>query len=787
MSVPGSEGAMEDLLSEIRMMRNSGHAQQMDGTFTALFDEIRDLAVAELPVALGRVLDQNKGELLEMAGHNTSHAMYCLYMDTWDQIKAHQADLGKLFGRQLFERFGNARRQGYLPGTEKGPSLSELDLVEPEELEMTLASNTISHAIRLACSDELRALDHGMNLVLDAPPQEQTPQPLAPEALGEVLMEVIRTLQASNKIKLLLVTRLNAHFPAEVKTFYQRINKLFLARGIMPPAPQAMKSPTPARSAGMAPPTSEAKPQADLFATLQQLMSMGRIGASPSGSLGLPGGLSAGGAALGEAANESVADSGQALQMLTRIQHGEVDHLPGGTLDPKLLQDGSVNVLRVIKHTGAAGTMNPVDTMTLDIVALIFDYILDDHRLPDAMKALIGRLQIPVLKVAMLDKAFFSQKSHPARKFLDLLADAALGWNPKEGHDSLFYQTVDTLVQQVLNEFEDNVDVFSEVLESLHSFLDLEKRQADERSCHHAQLVQQTEQMALVQSLAIDAVQARCLNQPVPAVILRFLLGPWAIHLANLYRQDGLEGAPWQLGLSTVDDLIWSLQPKASKEDRQRLVAMLPNLLKRLDGGISDVQLPRAERDQFFTDLVKLHSDAVKSGLQGTPMPALAPEAVDVRPLPTAPIFKFDGPDLHDVPLPQGQMETDTRILREISSIPSPLDQEEEELELASPDAPLPSPEDRNIDYYEGIVGQLKRGSWLEFTLEDGASLRAKLAWVSPLRGTYLFTNRLGERAVSINAAGLAQKLLQGEAKLVDNTALIDRAVSSLFDRLRKP
>ena len=80
----------------------------------------------------------------------------------------------------------------------------------------------------------------------------------------------------------------------------------------------------------------------------------------------------------------------------------------------------------------------------------------------------------------------------------------------------------------------------------------------------------------------------------------------------------------------------------------------------------------------------------------------------------------------------------------------------------------------------------MKRGTWIEFTLEDDSTLRAKLAWVSPLRGTYLFTNRLGERAVSINAAGLARKMQEGRAKVVDSVALIDRAVSSLFERLQK-
>lgn len=774
---------MNELLDEIRMMRNNGQAyMQREPLSPTLLDEFRDLAVAELSAAMAQVLELTTKELLDMAGRNPSHAMYCLYMDTWEQVSAHQQAIAGLFGRQLFQRFGEARRRTPRLPPEPTPGISELNLVEPEELELTLASNTISHALSLACGEELPALDQGVGLLLEDPDMRLGPNPVGPDALGEVLMEAIRTLQAGNKHKLLLVTRVNAHLPGQVKQVYQRLHRFLLDHGIAlgrrptvrhAVAGESGEVPKGTAAEASGPVDIAGKPQPDLFSMLQQLMAMGRIG--EGGGMASPHGVPS--AILGEAANEGEVDTSQVMHHLTQIQHGEMDDLPGGPLDPRVVNSGTVNVLRVIKHAGAAGSMTPMDSMTLDIVALIFDYILDDRRLPDAMKALIGRLQIPVLKVAMLDKNFFSQKSHPARRFLDALADAALGWNPREGHDSLFYQTVDTLVQQVLNEFEDRVDVFVQALESLQSFMTLEKRQADERACHLAQVVQHTEQVALAHTVAVETIQAHCLNQSVPAAILGFLHGTWANHLANQYLRDGANGQTWLQGLDTVDELLWSLTPKTSKEDRQKLVSLLPRLLKQLDDGIKDIQLPQAERDRFFTDLVKLHAESVRAGLHGGKVQDVVPPPTQTTP-PPRPAYIFDTPELRDIVPPESPMDTDPRILREISAMPPAED-------AASPPAPNPL-EDGDIRHYEALVQNLKRGTWLEFTLEDDSQLRAKLAWVSPLRGTYLFTNRLGERAVSINAAGLARKMREGMARVVDNAALIDRAVGSLFDRLKK-
>ena len=91
-------------------------------------------------------------------------------------------------------------------------------------------------------------------------------------------------------------------------------------------------------------------------------------------------------------------------------------------------------MLHALKGTSLTSQMGQMDTVTLDIVAMLFDQIFGDPRIPAAMKALIGRLQIPMLKVAILDKSFFAKKAHPARHMLDTLGELSVGLG--EGFDT---------------------------------------------------------------------------------------------------------------------------------------------------------------------------------------------------------------------------------------------------------------------------------------------------------------------------------------------------------------
>ncbi len=240
-------------------------------------------------------------------------------------------------------------------------------------------------------------------------------------------------------------------------------------------------------------------------------------------------GIVPGGADAGGAASALQGDTRPLIHALTRIQLGDAQ--PAGDelspLEPSALSAGKVNVLRDLKSTTFADSMNEMDTLTLDVVSMLFDYILDDKNVPPAMKALIGRLQIPVLKAAMLDKSIFSKRTHPVRRLLDTLAQAAIGWNEEKGQDDPLFQKVDSIVRRVLEDFQDNLDVFQELLAELESFLAKQSSEAEKKAEDSTQAIEGREQLALASTMAQDEVRRRIESHELPEVVRDFLRNSW--------------------------------------------------------------------------------------------------------------------------------------------------------------------------------------------------------------------------------------------------------------------
>jgi hypothetical protein len=523
---------------------------------------------------------------------------------------------------------------------------------------------------------------------------------------------------------------------------------------------------------------------------LRQLMAFGRAEAASLANPtipgfrmqpGLPGSLNAD-VVAGQTLGKTIAP--EVMQTLTQLQHGHLEGMAMGSLNADLIADGHINVLRELKNTQAAGILGPMDSMTLDIVVLVFDYILDDNRIPDAMKALIGRLQIPVLKVTMLDKSFFSQKAHPARRLLDLLAEASIGWDPEEGHDSSLYQKVAEVVQHILNQFDDGLEVFADALREFQAYQANEKQVSDELTSRSAQFLRNREQLEIARVIAHDAIMGSLLDQPTPAPIRDFLLSHWENRLARVYVEKGENSPDWDDAVATMNDLIWSLTPKTDKEERRKLIDLLPRLLQRLDGGINAIGLGKEARDDFFSDLVKCHAVAVKAGFRGVQGDAeSATASAEIADLPS-PESPASGPqDFEDIPTLTEAVIPDPALLQEIAATQD----ESSDIEEITIFGVRGEAWDEQCDsHYVSLVKHLKRGAWIEFKQEDGTSLRAKLAWISPRQGIYLFTNRLGQRAVSINAPGLAEKFRDGRAQTIDNVPLIDRAVNNVFEHFKR-
>jgi hypothetical protein len=203
-----------------------------------------------------------------------------------------------------------------------------------------------------------------------------------------------------------------------------------------------------------------------------------------------------------------------------------------------------------------------------------------------------------------------------------------------------------------------------------------------------------------------------------------------------------------------LEDLVWSVQPKRTKDDRKHLVALLPALLKRLSGALQRMEWPPEGREKFMTNLVEAHAASVKPPAAAA---ALGTQSVAELAKAEAEQAKADGDD---------EKAAKAEALAEAMTQAAP--------------EPVKEPEVLDDQFLE-IAQDLERGTWIEFEAADGQLAFAKLAWISPLRGTYLFTNRQGLKALSMNAEELAERFRTDRARLVEAAPLIDRAFGSVM------
>ncbi|MBK6742291.1 MAG: DUF1631 family protein [Hydrogenophilales bacterium] len=475
-------------------------------------DECRELAAVRLGDTLGECLQLAAGKLLDLADKAPGLDMYHLHLDALDLVREHGEEIKKAFRREFLARFNQRCRRDKPPVQ---PDDAQLALVEPDDLEERLAAQALATGIGNACAEELFGLGQRLGLLIDDPDMAQADNPLGPEPIGSAVVSALNALErqvVGIKVRLLVVSLLNRSLPDRVKGIYQAINRQLVKRGVLPSLRIGMPRPRHDVRYEQGSSAEGLSQETDLFATLKQLMNVGRQTGSPVTS-GMPGGMAWPGVSGGMAGFASNYAPGNVMpgqsgipvfQTLNTLQRGQA--APNVDLDPTVLSSGRINFLHAIQHSPLASQFGPLDVMTLDIVALLFDFILDDQRIPDAMKALIGRLQIPVLKVAMLDKEFFSHKTHPARMLLDALAEAAFGWDAGEGHEGGLYRKIDSLVQTILDGYDNDAEIFSTALVDLRAFLAEEGDVALRHVDRSAQVIHSQEQEEMARLIAHDEI-----------------------------------------------------------------------------------------------------------------------------------------------------------------------------------------------------------------------------------------------------------------------------------------
>lgn len=654
---------------------------------------------------------------------------------SYNHLKKNSSAFYRLASGKLSELFNYEVRlleKGHKPRQLEDDT--SLALVTFDEMENKVLLETLSQAIELDNADELVKLNLRISHLLKIDQMHVKSNPFRPQVFLKAIYKAWCEFEPVPDSHHLVLRILKPEIFLQLNPILRELNNALVERGILPKAADLYrlnKHPVSPASASttlskktMVDPFFESKIKGILFANQPSL----------AVNMGTPNQAMAAGTEPGfnttEATNVIMDGRGRVtigrefFEYLTGVQNTMMQ------VGPAMSQ---TTTLRGIVEQAPQNTITQIDSNTIGLLAKIFDYVFSDPHIPADLKNLIGQLQIPTLKAALIDREFFFKQSHPARVLIDTLAKSSVTWNPDKGVDDPLYKMIAKTVERVQKEFDQQLELFSDVAADLTQFLEEEEKQSQQELKEPiAQAIQQ-EKIRQAREMAANDVATRTDSGEVAGFIESFLEQQWVNILVLAHTVKEQKPQALERTLKTMDDLIWSIKPKNTVEERHELVNKLPALLSSLNTWLNAIKWEDPSRVIFFSKLAERHASIAR-----------APTEMSTR----------------------RQVELAVNVAQKAS---------EKSLKKTRADYTMP-------DQFAFFIDQLERGSWFDFTRNNGSVVRFKLAWVSPRRSRFIFTNRQGHDAFSISAEELIEIFRSGKAQMINDEPVIERALQSVIE-----
>ena len=731
----------------------------------ALLNTVRDIAGRRLQILINGMFEHVDDALFDLAEKAENNAAQMHYFDGMREVRKRRPMVERSFLAQISREltdFASSYRNN--AGNSNGVSLPvgsvELSLVADNELEESLAITSMIGKNETRLTRDLFAVNQRLSVIYGGIKIDDATNPVGPAALSQAFRQAMRELSAEMRVKLIIYKLFDRYVLASLDELYQEINTELVRAGVLPQLrheiPRAAGAP---RGAGQAAPGADTAGAAqaegtflgedesgnassELIQTLRTLFSARRtapvVGGQhlPAGAVQLP------------SANEligalSVLQSQAAINQHMAASAGNAVELAGEVQQLKEHLLAQIGSLRGEKPS----QVSTIDEDTIDLVGMLFEFILEDRNLPTEMQVLLARLQIPYLKAAILDRKLFAHRQHPARRLLDSLADAAKGWSAESDRDHRLHDKIKSIVDRLLQDFDDDMTIFERLCAELQEFQDISRRRAELAEQRVAESTRGREKLEQARRRAAREILSRIEGHNLPPLIHGILSRAWANYLVLTILRQGEESSEFRDALRFANDFIDSTKPARTLDERRALRQMLPGIERALRRGLGNVAFQESDIDRLLAQLHTYYRHQL-----GEAVPKAEVQAVE---------------ESTNLPIPES--------IQPIAESEADLARSEPEQEpvLDTPEALL--------------VAELKPGTWLEFVTGPETIERAKLSWISPMSGRYLFVNRRGLKVADYAPHELAQALASGTARVLESTALFDRALDAIVGRLSQP
>jgi hypothetical protein len=439
-----------------------------------------------------------------------------------------------------------------------------------------------------------------------------------------------------------------------------------------------------------------------------------------------------------------------------------------------------------------------LDHMVIDVVASLFDQILSDAKVPPQMARQIARLQLPVLRVALIDTSFFSSRRHPVRRFVNRIASLAVAFDDfGVGPGQKFHEMVRSLVDEIVSGDFDQMQQYQQKLAALEEFA-ADEAKSDAESVHRApSLLDHREAELLLQQRYVQQLRAGLATAQMDDYLRDFITQVWSQSLMRVGLRHGPQSGMLKTLRATGRDLVLSVQPKGSPADRKAFLVRLPQLMKELDVGLGLIGWPDDARRDFVAKLRASQATALNQppmrvldynllskqleAVLATPLPSAdqAPQGVSAQPILEArstPAFTKDEAQRIGL-FDETTVNWDGTVDIDVGAA----EEGGEETSLTELDINidgLPPAEPMEPTRGAALMDHVQVGFSYRMHFENRWH-KARLAHISPGRTFFVFTHGAQhEHAISMTARMLARLCESGRLRAYENAHLIERATA---------
>jgi len=724
----------------------------------ALLNTVRDIAGRRLQILINGMFEHVDDALFDLAEKAENNAAQMHYFDGMREVRKRRPIVERSFlthvSRELSD-FAANQRSVPTSGIQLPVGTAELSLVADNELEESLAITSMIGKNETRLTRELFSVNQRLSVIYGGLKIEDSSNPVGPAALSQAFRVAMRELNAEMRVKLIIYKLFDRYVLASLDELYQEINAELIRAGVLPQLRhEVSRGGAAGRTAGTGAAVADGvaadgiyqgeddgSASSELLQTLHTLFSARR--GAPATAMRIPAG-----AMQMPSANEligalSVLQSQAAINQQMPLSAGNALELAGEVQQLKEHLLAQIGSLRGEKPS----QVSTIDEDTIDLVGMLFEFILEDRNLPTEMQVLLARLQIPYLKAAILDRKLFAHRQHPARRLLDSLADAAKGWSAESDRDHRLHDKIKSVVDRLLQDFDDDISIFERLCVELQEFQDISRRRAELAEQRVAESTRGREKLEQARRRAAREILSRIDGHTLPPLIHGVLSRAWANYLVLTILRQGEDSTEFRDALRFANDFIDSTKPARTLDERRALRQMLPGIERALRRGLANVAFQESDIDRLLTQLHTYYRHQLGEAVPEAEIQAAAEPG--------------------SLPIPESIQ---------------PITESEAELARSEPE-PEPLVDTPEMQ----LVAELKPGIWLEFVTGPETVERAKLSWISPMSGRYLFVNRRGLKVADHAPHELAEALARGSARVLDSTALFDRALDAIVGRLSQP